>query len=250
VRDYCIAHQIDFDIECDDASRIYGQKWYKFISSMRAMLGTESGSNIFDWDLTLREEIEDYQRRHPKSTHEETYFNLLRDREIDGLMNQISPKIFEMAAAKTAMILLDGEYSGILQPHIHFFPLKKDYSNLGEIITLLKDDDVVNAMVERAYKDVIFSGKFSYRKFVLMVDIEIDLLISALVRTHTSSRTVVSVSQSKKITSFPIRYKRSTLLKLSLLILGPHFNRVRNFIWALIPVAIKPLIKKIVLKFL
>jgi hypothetical protein len=165
-------------------------------------------------------------------------------------MNQISPKIFEMAAAKTAMNLLDGEYSGVVQPHIHFFPLKKDYSNLGEIITLLKDDDVVNAMVERAYKDVIFSGKFSYRKFVLMVDIEMDLLISALVRTHTSSRTVVSVSQSKKITSFPIRYKRSTLLKLSLLILGSHFIRVRNFIWALIPVAIRPLIKKIVLKFL
>jgi hypothetical protein len=250
VRNYCIAHQINFDIKCDEGSRLYGKKWYKFISSMRAMLGTESGANIFDWDSLLSQEIKDYQSRHPNSTHKETYLNLLRDREIDGLMNQVSPKIFEMAAAKTIMVLFEGEYSGVVEPHTHFLPLKKDFSNLGQIITLLKDNDLMNAMAERTYIDIIVSGKFSYRKFVRMVDGEMNSLILGLVKSNASSRTGVSVKKSKKITLLPIRYKRSALLKLMTILLGPRYIDVTKFIWMLLPAVIRPLIKKIVLKYL
>ena len=31
-------------------SRIYGSDWFNFIGSCRSMLGTKSGSNVFDFD--------------------------------------------------------------------------------------------------------------------------------------------------------------------------------------------------------
>jgi hypothetical protein len=250
VRDYCIAHQIDFDIECDEGSRIYGEKWYKFISSMRAMLGSESGSNIFDWDSLLEQEIQDYQSRHSNSTHDEIYCDILQDREIDGLMNQISPKIFEMVAAKTIMVLFEGEYSGVVEPHTHFFPLKKDLSNLDKIITLLKDDDLVDEMAECAYRDIIASGKFSYEEFLRMVDGEMNTLIWELNKPHASSRIRAADKQSKKITSLPTSYRNSVLIKLFMLTLGPHYIRTKNYIWHLLPRPIKQLIRKIVLMYL
>ena len=46
------------DIEVDDTKRIYGTDWYRFLGSARATLGTESGSNVFDFDGNVRSEIE------------------------------------------------------------------------------------------------------------------------------------------------------------------------------------------------
>ena len=40
---------LDLDVESDDAHRIYGNEWYDRLGSSKAMLGTESGSNVFDF---------------------------------------------------------------------------------------------------------------------------------------------------------------------------------------------------------
>ena len=57
----CAARGIPHDIAMDDASRIYGDAWYKFLGSSRTMLGSESGSNVFDFDGDLEEEIDGIQ---------------------------------------------------------------------------------------------------------------------------------------------------------------------------------------------
>ncbi len=61
MRNYCIEHNIPADIEVEDTRRIYGNDWYKFVGSCRAMLGTESGSNVFDFDGSLKELAAAYQ---------------------------------------------------------------------------------------------------------------------------------------------------------------------------------------------
>ena len=76
------------------------------------------------------------------------YKKVVKKYEVDGLMNQISPKIFEMAACGTAMILFEGEYSGIVKPNVHFLPLAKDFSNVSEVITKLRDTDKLEEMVK------------------------------------------------------------------------------------------------------
>ena len=48
MRKLCDERGIRCDIEWTEETRIYGAAWYDFIGRCRAMLGSESGSNIFD----------------------------------------------------------------------------------------------------------------------------------------------------------------------------------------------------------
>lgn len=63
---------------------------------------------------------------------------------------------------KTVQILLEGEYSGILKPDIHYLSLKSDYSNLDEILARLHDLPAMQDMVNRTYEDIIASRKYDY----------------------------------------------------------------------------------------
>lgn len=85
-------------------------------------------------------------------------------------MNQISPRVFEAIVHKTALVLFEGTYSGIVKPDVHYIPLKKDFSNVDEVITKLQDDVYLEALTERAYTDIITSGRYSYRQFIKKFD--------------------------------------------------------------------------------
>ena len=130
-------------------------------------------SLIFDWDGTLEARIDDFREQHPRASDQDVYAAVIAPLEKPGLMNQVSPRVFEAIACRTPLVLFDGQYSGVVQPYTHFIPLRRDGSNLDEVITLLRDDKEVDAMVERAYADVLASGRFGHRAFVRMVDDEI-----------------------------------------------------------------------------
>lgn len=173
VKSFCDASGISNDIAWTEESRIYGSGWYEFMVSCRAMLGSESGSNVFDWDGSLVKRIADFRKEHPDVPDSTVYSNFIEPEEVGGIMNQISPRVFEAVAARTVLVLFEGRYSDVVLPGIHFIPLKKDGSNLSEVIESLKDGDYVDSMADRAYKDVIESGKYSYASFVGRVDTEI-----------------------------------------------------------------------------
>jgi len=209
VANYCESEEITHDIEWTEEARIYGPKWYEFMSSCRSMLGSESGSNVFDWDGTLAAKIQDFRARNPHASDDDVYAALLQSLEVPGLMNQVSPRIFEAIASRTVLVLFEGGYSGVVTPGLHFIPLKKDGSNLEEVFRLLADGRHVNAMAERAYKDIIASGKYSYQSFVRMVDENIELSLRALEHQITtvapSRRDIGHIDQPTHITTSPIR---------------------------------------------
>lgn len=201
VKNYCIEERISCDIEWREAHRIYGEDWYKFLASAKAMLGSESGSNVFDWDGSLEQKIRKYQEKTPSASDSDTYDNIIKEREVHGMMNQISPRIFEMAASKTAMVLFEGRYSDVLEPHNHFLPLRKDFSNLESILDELRDDYKLDAMVDRAYQDIILSEKYCYQKFVAMVDDEIGRVFLNMRKSNIGIKPLRR--PSAKVTSFP-----------------------------------------------
>jgi len=170
VKMYCKASNIEHNIEWDEQSRIYGDKWLEFIASCRAMLGTESGSNVFDYDGNLKQTLDRYKKAHSHLSDDQFYEKFIEPLEHPGLMNQISPRIFEMASASTVMILYEGAYSNILIPNVHYLPLKKDASNLPSIIATLKNTAFIDEMAQRTKEDIIDSGKYSYKSFIAMVD--------------------------------------------------------------------------------
>ena len=130
MREICVERGIAHDIEWDDEKRIYGDAWYKFIGSCRAILGSESGSNIFDFDGSIEAKYVELSAAPsgPVPYDEFRPYTERCDREYD--MRQISPRVFEAAAMHTPMILFSGRYSDLLQPGEHFIQLKKDFSNV------------------------------------------------------------------------------------------------------------------------
>lgn len=163
---------IPADIEVDDTRRIYGTPWYEFLGSARATLGTESGSNIFDFDGSIASLI-----RRMEAVDSDSSFDKIRSILLpyEGVvkMNQISPKFFEAIRLRTALILFEGNYSNVLMPDRHYIPLKKDFSNIDDVILKLKDDVFITNITNRAYEDIVASGIYSYRGFIKDVDAEI-----------------------------------------------------------------------------
>jgi len=160
-----LKHAAPYGLNCDigwkENDRIYGKRWDRFISSCKAMLGTESGVSITDFDGSIEIRTKEYLAIHPQADFREVYEKVLEPYEGNLIENTISPRVFEYAVHRTAMILFPGEYSGILQPWVHYIPLQKDFSNMDEVVARLRDKDFLNALVERAYNELIISGKYS-----------------------------------------------------------------------------------------
>jgi hypothetical protein len=166
MKQICLEKSITNDIECDDSKRIYGDSWYDFLSSGKATLGTESGSNIFDEFGNIRANIELALKKNPQISYVEVRNLFFKEDKKKVKMNQISPKMFEAIALKTALILFEGEYSGILKPDVHYISLKKDFSNIDSVLSKLQDPYYLERLVETAYTDIVASGKYSYQKFI------------------------------------------------------------------------------------
>jgi hypothetical protein len=169
MREICNQRGLATDIAWEEKDRIY-DGWFEFLGRSKATLGTESGANVFDFDGTLAAAVQAEMRRDPKITYEEIHRKYLQGREGAIVMNQISPKVFEAIACRTALVLFEGRYSGVLESGKHFIALKKDFSNVDEVLAKLHDDDFLEALTERAYADIIGSGRYSYEAFVQMVD--------------------------------------------------------------------------------
>ena len=166
VKQYCQVHSVKHDIAWDEESRIYGEAWPLFLESCRATLGTESGTNVFDWTGDLQSEIDSYIRNHPGTSDDDILKKIIRPRELDRVMNQISPRIFEAILARSVLVLFEGTYSGVLEEGKHFIVLKKDGSNLSHVFDQLDDDELVDKMADRAYNDIVGSDRFSYKSFI------------------------------------------------------------------------------------
>lgn len=160
------AGSLPVDIEVDDTRRIYGNDWYRFLSSCRATLGTESGSNVFDFDGSLAKKSAEFA----DIPYEDFKARFLMEHEGKVRMNQISPKIFEAIRLRTALVLFEGGYSGVVQANRHYIPLKKDYSNFDEVVEKLQDLSYLHDMTNRAYREIIESGRYSYASFMRDVD--------------------------------------------------------------------------------
>jgi hypothetical protein len=170
MRAICEERGIVHDIAWGNSDRIYGPAWNDFLQSIRATLGTPSGSNVFDYTGTIRKSIEKGLAANPELTYDEAFRLYLSEHEGKVVLDVISPKVFEAAACRTALILYPGGYSGVVQPNEHYIPLERDFSNIDDVLAKVADDAFITALTDRAYEHVIASRKYNYRAFAAMVD--------------------------------------------------------------------------------
>lgn len=158
------------DLSYNESDRIYGEHWNKFLSSCKTTLGVESGASVMDFTGELEQEIEIYQLMHPTEEFSSVQKKYLLQHEGKYKLNQISPRCFEAIALKTVLVLYEGEYSGILKPGHHYIMLKKDFSNIQEVIQCINNDAYLQEMADRAFEEVALNTEFSYRTFIKHVD--------------------------------------------------------------------------------
>lgn len=212
---------LPIDIEVGESKRIYGLDWYRFIGSARSTLGTESGANVFDVDGRLAE----LAQRHASMPFSEFARSFLREHEGLVRMNQISPKIFEAARLRTALILFEGSYSGVIKPNEHYIPLAKDYSNIGEVFSKLEDTDFLQELTDRTFRDVIATGAYSYRRFVEGVDDYLSSRAGGRRRATIVSAPLLAIYGNDDVGLALTGRAEGALL--NDVVLGPNFSRER-----------------------
>jgi len=161
----CAQAGIVCDIAMDEASRIYGDAWFDFVGSGRTMLGSESGSNVFDFDGGLSAAIDRFVKQNRRPPQYGELQDIIAPIEKWFDVGQISPRVFECALMRTPMILFRGSYSNAIEADVHYIALEKDFSNAQDILSRLDDIAYLQGFADRAYDKLVGSGEYSYSVF-------------------------------------------------------------------------------------
>ena len=153
------------DVSTDKSDAFPGDEWYRFLGSCRFTIAARGGASICDSRGAIRRKVDEYLRRWPNATFDE-----IESACFPGLdrhdFSAVTPRLFEAAALRTGLILIEDDYVAGLEPYRHYIPLERDLSNLEQVFSIMRDGGRIEAMIEAAYQHLIVSGQFSYRVFV------------------------------------------------------------------------------------
>lgn len=170
MKDVCEKENIAYDISVEERDRLYGSSWLKFIGNCKAMLATESGSQLLDETGTLRKKIDRELLKNPQLSFSEIHEKYLRGIDGNCPVLTIGPKVFEAMACKTVLVMYEGHYADFLVPDKHYIVLKKDYSNLQDVLEKLRDDALLQRIADTCYEEIIAGGNYTYEQFIAQVD--------------------------------------------------------------------------------
>ena len=106
---------------------------------------------------------------HPQASFEEVEAACFPGQEGSLRLTALSPRHLEACATRTAQVLVEGEYNGVLEAGTHYLPVRPDLSNLADVCRAMQDDDLRATLADRAYRDIVASGRFDYHELVRLV---------------------------------------------------------------------------------
>ncbi|MDG2300364.1 MAG: hypothetical protein P8L22_01190 [Acidimicrobiales bacterium] len=163
-------YDLKADIQTKESKRIYGDAWDNFLLNGRTMIGIEGGASLFDFDGNLKESLELFESKNPESDPSKYWEEHLKPFEGNIIHKTITPKIFEAIASRTALILIPGEYRGILEPNRHYIPLMEDGSNFDEVINKIKDHNFLAELAETTFEEITSKTDLTYKFLVDKAD--------------------------------------------------------------------------------
>ena len=175
---------LNMDLETLETKRLAGDQWDEFLMTGKAMIATEGGISIFDFDGTIHSNFAAFQEANPDGDFFRYWQDNLEQYEGNVIHKTITPKIFEAIALKTALVLFPGEWSGILEPERHFIVLERDGSNIADVISKLEDDTFLTELVDRTFAEVAERDDLSFATYVNGID---NLLMAKLAKDGTGN---------------------------------------------------------------
>ncbi len=162
-------YHLKTDISTEEKDTILGDAWLEFMASCKYFIGVEGGSTVIDPDGEIFKKGSEYQKQNPNASFEMFEQHCFAGMNGNLGLIAISPRHLEACITKTCQVLIEGEYNGVLKPHIHYIEVKKDFSNLEQVFELMKDDKLRISIVNRAYQDIVESGHYSYLNYTKFI---------------------------------------------------------------------------------
>ena len=164
--DACSKRNLNIDLSNDERKVFLGDSWYEFLSNSRVVLGCEGGASLLDVDGSIRARVDKFVKMNPGASFLEVEKNCFPGLDGNISLFAISPRHFEAAMTKTTQVLVEGSYHGIFKANVHYIELKKDFSNIEEVLDKVEDVAYCEKIAENAYREIVLSEKFSYLSFI------------------------------------------------------------------------------------
>jgi hypothetical protein len=231
VRELAPRHGLRIDVSTSESDTLLGDDWFRFLARCRYTVGVEGGASVIDRDGSIRARTQTYHSLHPDASFEEIERACFPG--VDGSVAEyaLSPRHLEACATRTCQVLVEGEYDGVLKPDVHYIPVRRDFSNLDEVLASLDDEARRVRIVENAYRDVVGSGGYSYQRLVRDVE---RAALGSLVETvnvtpgDRQDAQRVATDRERDRRSWTRVRVQSWMLRLALRTLGPPVRAARR----------------------
>jgi hypothetical protein len=153
------------DLDVHEDGRLYGDAWHRFLGDCRSMLGVESGTSYMDLE---DEVLSEYLASGADDAAVEPEALARWDGNVP--YRTIATRHFEAAAFGACQVMFEGVYSGVMEPMVHYLPLRKDFANLAEVLALLASSGVRATIARNARRDLVDSRAYDVARLVAQVD--------------------------------------------------------------------------------
>ena len=170
-----IKYGIKVDISLDINDRLDSRAWASFLNMCRGQIGTEAGGGYFELDDQTRIKVNKFVKNNPDADMQTIHDLFFKDYKNPLPNRMISGRHTEAAACKTVQILFEGRYNDYLKPDVHYIPLKKDFSNIDDVMQKFKDDDYCRRVTKNAY-DLVMS-ELTYEKLIETFSFQLESIL-------------------------------------------------------------------------
>jgi hypothetical protein len=152
---------VDYSTRLQD--RFDRKGWSAFLGQCQFTISSEAGGIYVDKTDRLQHSIERYLKGHPVVPVEEVREQFREQLRVLPSGKCISSRHFEAIGTQTCQILAEGHYSGIIQPNVHYIELKKDHSNIEEVLRSMENRRRVREITEAVFRLVVSEHTYSHR---------------------------------------------------------------------------------------
>jgi hypothetical protein len=157
------------DISNNASETFVGDSWFEFLARCKYTIGVEGGASVLDYRGEIMRCTQQFTSEHPNATFGQVEAECFPGSDGSVAYFALSPRHLEACATRTCQVLVEGSYNGILQPGIHYIPMKPDFSDIEDVVELVRSDEARERIVARAYEDVVASRRWSYGAFAHQV---------------------------------------------------------------------------------
>lgn len=184
---------LKLSVSSEWSDRLFGQAWFEALGKSKFALGNESGSNCFDFNGDLAQEVARFLEGNPSvNPYDDMGYSILnasiiKNYEGNVRYGQIAPRHLEAIATFTVQLLLPGSYSGLFEAGKHYLELNPDFSNFLELAEASSDPIVSSKITERAFEEILKTPSLHYRSFVDCLDGYFEEGLKSSIRLESNS---------------------------------------------------------------